>query len=192
MELWSNTVDVIRDSLESIHEDVFQELVNDCVEAVRREKKIIASGLGKNVPICEKFEGTMLSLGMNAFFLHTNSAMHGDLGIVRDGDVIIILSKSGSTVESIELVKHLKMRNITIWLLTFETDSILTGLIQKCLTVKLTHEGDPWNIVPNNSTTINLIILQTLAMSIAEKINVSIEDFKKNHPGGHIGTLLKE
>lgn len=192
MELWSNTVDVIRDSLESIHEDVFQELVNDCVEAVRREKKIIASGLGKNVPICEKFEGTMLSLGMNAFFLHTNSAMHGDLGIVRDGDVIIVLSKSGSTVESIELVKHLKMRNITIWLLTFETDSILTGLIQKCLTVKLTHEGDPWNIVPNNSTTINLIILQTLAMSIAEKINVSIEDFKKNHPGGHIGTLLKE
>ena len=71
---------VISDSLESIDDIQFEQLVSDCEQTLRNGNKIIATGLGKNVPICDKFVGTMLSLGLNAGFLHSNTAVHGDMG----------------------------------------------------------------------------------------------------------------
>jgi len=147
--------------------------------------------LGKNVPICDKFVGSMISMGMDAYFLHTNSAVHGDMGVVKDGDMVILLTKSGETAESIYLAGLLKERNISLWLLTFEQESTLTKEIPNSVVLSLEHEGDLWNIMPNNSTTINLIVLQGLAMMIAKRMNLDIEQFKRNHPGGHIGELLK-
>lgn len=179
-------------SLHNINEEDFNNLVNDCVGALKDNHKIVVSGLGKNVPICEKFVGTMVSLGLEAQFLHTNSAIHGDMGIIKDGDIIIILTKSGETSESIYLSRQLRDRKITQWLLTFEPDSTLMREIDKHLQITMNHEGDMWNIMPNNSTTLNLIVLQAVAMQIAKKMNLTIEDFKRNHPGGHIGELLKQ
>ena len=74
---------VISDSLESIDDIQFEQLVSDCEQTLRNGNKIIATGLGKNVPICDKFVGTMLSLGLNAGFLHSNTAVHGDMGMVH-------------------------------------------------------------------------------------------------------------
>lgn len=182
----------INSSLESVDEDKFFELVEDCVNVLSKGNKIIASGLGKNVPICEKFVGTMLSLGKSAFFLHTNSAVHGDIGMVQDGDLVIILTKSGETAESVYLAKQLEKRNVTLWLLSFEQESTLSKKIGKSLILNLDHEGDMWNIMPNNSTTLNLIVLQAVAMHIAKKMEISLDDFKMNHPGGHIGEVLKD
>ena len=85
----------------------------------------------------------------------------------------------------------LKKRAATLWLLTFREESTLTREIGNNLILNLKHEGDPWDIVPNNSTTVNLIVLQGLAMHIAERRGVTLQDFKKNHPGGHIGEQLK-
>lgn len=181
----------IDSSLHSIDEETFWTLVEDCVEALQDGHKVIVSGLGKNVPICDKFVGTMVSLGLDAQFLHTNSAIHGDMGIVKDGDVVIILTKSGETSESIYLSRKLKERQAVQWLLTFEKDSTLMREIEKSLLIEMDHEGDMWNIMPNNSTTLNLIVLQAVAMQIARKMNLTIDDFKRNHPGGHIGELLK-
>lgn len=191
MKYFEELMDVISDSLHSMDEARFAELVDDCVHALEHGNKIIASGLGKNVPICEKFVGTMNSLGLNGQFLHTNSAVHGDMGIVKEGDVIIILTKSGETEESVYLSHLLRERNAIQWLLTFEKESTLAREIEKVLWLNLQDEGDMWNIMPNNSTTINLIVLQALAMQIAEKRNITLDDFKKNHPGGHIGELLR-
>lgn len=184
-------LNVIDDSLHSVDEKQFWNLVEDCVTALQNGNKVVVSGLGKNVPICEKFVGTMVSLGLNAQFLHTNSAVHGDMGIVKDGDVVIILTKSGETSESIYLSRRLRDRDAVQWLLSFEEVSTLATEISNKLLVKMSHEGDMWNIMPNNSTTLNLIILQAVAMQIARKLNLTIEDFKRNHPGGHIGELLK-
>lgn len=178
-------------SLHSINEQNFNDLVNDCTEALAAGHKIIVSGLGKNVPICDKFVGTMVSLGLDAQFLHTNSAIHGDMGIIKDGDVVIILTKSGETSESIYLSRQLRSRKATQWLLTFEANSTLMREIDKHLQITMDHEGDMWNIMPNNSTTLNLIVLQAVAMQIAKKMNLTIDDFRRNHPGGHIGELLK-
>lgn len=91
----------IDNSLHSLNEEKFREMVKTAVDTIDRGKKIIVSGLGKNVPICEKFVGSMVSMGFDACFLHTNSAVHGDMGLVKDGDMVIILTKSGETSESI-------------------------------------------------------------------------------------------
>ena len=179
-------------SIHSLDEKVFRKWVADAVQVIDSGHKIIVTGLGKNVPICEKFVGSMVSLGMNAFFLHTNSAVHGDMGVVKEGDMVIILTKSGETEESVYLARLLKDRGAALWLLTFEKESTLTKEIPNCVILDLQHEGDLWNMMPNNSTTINLIVLQGLAMQIAKERGMHIGDFKRNHPGGHIGELLRE
>jgi len=179
-------------SIHSLDEKLFQRMIEEGVTAIKEGHKIIVSGLGKNVPICDKFVGSMVSLGLPAYFLHTNSAIHGDIGLVKDKDMVIILTKSGETAESIYLVEKLQERNVVLWLLTFNSDSTLTRKIPNSLVLKLEHEGDLWNIMPNNSTTMNLIVLQGLAMMIAKKMDLSISDFMKNHPGGAIGVQLKD
>ena len=148
--------------------------------------------MGKNVPICEKFVSTMISMGLDASFLHTNSAVHGDMGIIRAGDLVIILSKSGETEESIYLTRLLQRRaGVSLRLLTFNAQSTLADMIKKFLVIRLEHEGDLWNVLPNNSTTLNLIVLQTIAIEVARRLKVDLEaNFKPNHPGGAIGRKL--
>lgn len=178
------------ESLHSLDSGAFVRMVKTAVDTLKAGHKIVVSGLGKNVPICEKFVGSMVSMGLDASFLHTNSAVHGDMGLVRDGDLVIILTKSGETTESVYLARLLKKRSITMWLLTFEQESTLTREIPNRIVLRLNHEGDLWNIMPNNSTTMNLIVLQGLAMMIAKKMDLDIQQFKRNHPGGHIGEVL--
>lgn len=188
---FKDTIKIIKDALTSIDDKMFEQLVEECYQTLNSGHKIIATGLGKNVPICDKFVGTMLSLGFNAGFLHTNSAVHGDLGMVHQGDLVIILTKSGSTAESVYLADLLQKREgVNLWLLSFKKGSVLDKKIGKSLLIEMEHEGDMWNIVPNNSTTLNLILLQAVAMKLAQKMNLSLDDFKRNHPGGAIGVEL--
>lgn len=191
MKYLNQIMKTINKSVKSINEKKFNKLVDDCVSTINNNGKIIVSGLGKNVAICDKFVGEMLSMGLPAQFLHTNSAVHGDLGMIRDNDLVIILTKSGETIESIGLYQHLKKRKSLVWLLTFEEKSTLTREIKDSIVLTLDEEGDLWNLVPNNSSTVNLIILQALAIQLSMKLNIQLDEFKKNHPGGHIGDLLK-
>lgn len=190
IEYFESLLNTINGSIRNLDMDRFEDLVCDSEKTLSSGNKIVVTGLGKNVPMCEKFVGTMLSLGLDATFMHTNTAVHGDLGAVHAGDLVIILSKSGETTESLYLLEQLKKRKITIWGMTFSEKSSLAKGAQKSLIVHMDHEGDKWDIVPNNSTTLYLIILQALAIEIADKMNVTLEDFKINHPGGAIGAKL--
>ena len=178
-------------SLHSMDSKEFRRLVEEAVATLEAGHKIVVSGLGKNVPICEKFVGSMVSMGLEASFLHTNSAVHGDMGLVKEEDLVIILTKSGETKESIYLTNLLKERQVKLWLLTFVKESTLVREIPNSIILELNHEGDLWNIVPNNSTTMNLIVLQGLAMQVAKEMKLDIQQFKRNHPGGHIGEVLE-
>lgn len=189
-DYFSSLLKTISDSITNLDMVRFQLLVDETSAVLKNGHKIIVTGLGKNVPICEKFVGTMLSFGLNATFLHTNTAVHGDLGAVHDGDLVIILSKSGETSESIYLLEQLKKRQVRIWAMTFNQDSSLAKGANCLLPISMDNEGDKWNIVPNNSTTLYLIILQALAIQLAETQNVTLDDFRRNHPGGHIGVQL--
>ena len=178
-------------SIHSLNEPEFRRWVDEAVETINAGHKIIVSGLGKNVPICDKFVGSMVSLGMDAAFLHTNSAVHGDMGIVKDGDMVIILTKSGETLESIYLVRMLKERRVNMWLLSFVEGSTLAREIPNHIILSLNDEGDMWNIMPNNSTSVYLIVLQGVAIEVGKRMGVTLNDFKVNHPGGGIGAKLR-
>lgn len=184
----------ISDSLQSIDNSTYNKLVLQCVQCVKNGGKIIASGLGKNVPICEKFVGTLNSVGISASFLHTNTAMHGDLGIIQQNDLVILLSKSGNTAETVALASQLETRGAidNTWLLTFGRQTETEKIVSNTLRLKLDSEGDRWNIVPNNSTTVFLIVLQGIAIELINRLDIPLEDFKRNHPGGAIGEALKK
>ena len=190
MEHFEKTLRIINNAVRSILEDEFNALKQDCLNALKSGNKIVTSGLGKNVPICEKFVGSLNSLGIPASFMHTNSAVHGDLGIVQDGDLVIVLTKSGETSESVYLVSLLEKRECKIWLLSFSRESTLYHEVPNHLVIELEHEGDEWNILPNNSTLLNLIVLQELAMQIAKELHPDINVLRQNHPGGEIGEKL--
>ena len=191
---FSKNMGYISEALKSIDNAAFEHLLSDCEATVKGGHKIIVSGLGKNVPIGEKFVGTMLSLGLDAGFLHTNSAVHGDMGMIRPGDLVIILTKSGETEESVYLTELLKQREgVNLWLLSMREHSRLADVIEKKIIVRLEHEGDMWNVMPNNSTTVNLLILQEVAIELSKRLNLTLDgNFKPNHPGGAIGAALRK
>lgn len=176
---------------ENIDYDTLEKLIEDMLVTINTGGKIIATALGKNVPICEKFIGTLNSLGINGHFLHTNSAIHGDLGVVKDNDLVIMLTKSGETTESIYLYEQLIKRKIKLWLLTYNGNSTLGKKIANKLVLFLEHEGDKWNLVPNNSSIGYLLVLQAVAMEITDRLDIKLEVFKQNHPGGYIGKVLE-
>jgi len=176
----------------SYDEKMTDRLLSDCLKTIKEKRSIIATALGKNVPICEKFIGTLNSVSINAHFMHANSAIHGDLGLVKKGDVVIILSKSGETEETIVLSLLLTKRKSKNWLLTCSKNSTTEKIVKNAVIFNLIDEGDPWNIIPNNSTLIFLMFLQALAMAIIEELKIPLKVFKANHPGGAIGKILKK
>jgi arabinose-5-phosphate isomerase len=187
---FANIIENIDLSFAGLDEVVFSALLTDCETTIKNGGKIVASGLGKNVPICEKFVGMMNSLGLESAFLHTNTAMHGDIGLIKDNDIVLILSKSGSTAESVLFAEYIKEHKVKQWLLSFNDGGSLAKIVPNKLLLPLKHEGDAWDIVPNNSSSCYLILLQGLALYLAERVGVKLEDFKKNHPGGAIGKRL--
>lgn len=183
-------IDSIQAAYLQLDDTMYEEFITDCLRTIKSGHKIIATSLGKNVPICEKFVGTLNSLGISAHFMHTNSAVHGDLGMIQEGDMVIVMSKSGETAETIYLCEKLKARNSLDWLLSCNKNSTCTDLVDKRLILEVSQEGDPWNLVPNNSTLIFLVFLQSVCMEIIDKLPVDLDTFKNNHPGGSIGMIL--
>ena len=143
---------VINNAVKSLDTETFTQLVTECEAVLSDGHKIILSGLGKNVPVCEKFVGTMNSFGLAAAFMNTNTAVHGDIGMVQNGDLVIILTKSGDTSESVYLTSLLEQRNADLWLLSFQRNSTLAERIPKHVILDLEHEGDAWDITPNKDT----------------------------------------
>lgn len=181
----------ISEAIESVPESQYEALLQDCEKTIRNHGKVVVSGLGKNVPICEKFVGTMTSLSLPSCFVHTNTAMHGDLGYVGDHDLLIILTKSGNTEESVILARYVKQtRKTNTWLITMGENTSVEPYVNNVIHIDLDNEGDEWNVVPNNSTSVYLILLQGIAIELAKRMGISVDDFKKNHPGGAIGKIL--
>jgi D-arabinose 5-phosphate isomerase GutQ len=187
---FEETLRVLSGAIRSLDPRQTSALERAAIATLERGNKLVFSGLGKNVPICEKVVGTLNSVGLASAFVHTNSAVHGDLGVVRDGDLVLILTKSGETAESVHLSRLLSRRDCQQWLLTFNRSSILRQEIGNAVVIELEHEGDGWNILPNNSTVLNLIVLQGLAMALVEHFGVPVDVLHANHPGGAIGTQL--
>jgi len=164
------------------------------VEALRRvvdaRGKIVVVGVGKSGHIGEKIAATLTSTGSPAVVLDSMNALHGDLGIVSDGDAVLALSASGETDELVNLLPALLRFNVTLIALTGRMDSTLARAADVVLDVSVTQEACPLNLAPTSSTTVTLALGDALAMVLLEARGFSRADFAKFHPGGRLGRAL--
>ena len=190
IELAKNTIlqesESIRRLADYIDED-FEKTVKIIYESKGR---VIITGIGKSANISQKIVATLNSTGTPAIFMHAADAIHGDLGIIQEDDVIICISKSGNTPEIKVLVPLIKNRGNTLIGMVSNTDSFLGKQSDYVLKSTIDKEACPNNLAPTNSTTAQLVIGDALAVCLLEYRGFSSDDFAKFHPGGALGKKL--
>ena len=161
------------------------------VELILESKgNLVFSGIGKSAIIAQKIAATMNSTGTTAVFMHAADAIHGDLGIVREGDIVVILSKSGETPEIKMLVPLIKLRGNKIVAMVGNRKSFLALQSDLVLDVTVDEEAIPGSLAPTSSTTAQLVMGDALALILMRCRGFSSEDFAKFHPGGALGKQL--
>lgn len=151
---------------------------------------LVFTGIGKSAIIAQKIVATMNSTGTTAVFMHAADAIHGDLGIVREGDVVVVLSKSGETPEIKVLVPLIKLRGNKIVAIVGNRNSYLAAQADYVLDVTVGEEAIPGSLAPTSSTTAQLVMGDALALVLMRCRGFSTEDFAKFHPGGALGKQL--
>lgn len=152
--------------------------------------KVVLSGVGKSGIVARKIAATLTSVGVMAVFLHPVEALHGDLGIVADNDVVIVLSNSGETDELIAMMPCLKQRQVPIIALVGNVKSTLAYQSDVVLAATVDQEACPLNLAPTASTTVAIAIGDALAMTVTQAKGVTPEAFAVNHPAGRLGKRL--
>ena len=175
------------ESLDGHIGDAFAEVVETIFSATGR---VVVTGIGKSANIATKIVSTFNSTGTPALFLHAADAIHGDLGMVRPGDVVICISKSGNTPEVKVLVPLIKNFGNKLIAMVGNTDSFLAHEADLVLDTTVEHEACPNNLAPTSSTTAQLVMGDALAVALIECRNFSARDFARFHPGGALGKQL--
>ncbi|HPA81890.1 MAG TPA: KpsF/GutQ family sugar-phosphate isomerase [Thermoanaerobaculales bacterium] len=175
--------EAIRRLADLIGED-FERAVNMVVACTGR---VVWTGMGKSGIICHKLAATMRSTGTPALHLHPADAIHGDLGMVVAGDLVVAISHSGTTEEILRLVEFLKRQAIPLIAFTSYPDSPLAQAADLHLDLGVRREACPLNLAPTASTTASLALGDALAMAVSVRKGFREEDFALLHPGGRLG-----
>ncbi len=163
----------------------------ETVELIYKSKgRVIITGIGKSAIIATKIVATLNSTGTPAVFMHAADAIHGDLGLILEDDVVICISKSGNTPEIKVLVPLIKNAKNTLIAITGNKDSFLGKQADHILNAYVAKEACPNNLAPTTSTTAQLVIGDALAVCLLEIRGFSSRDFAKYHPGGALGKKL--
>jgi len=159
-------------------------------EAVDARGKVVVLGIGKSGHIGAKIASTLTSTGSPAVVLDSSNALHGDLGVVADGDVVLALSASGETEELLQIVPAIARFQVKIIAICGVSKSTLANNADVFLDVNIEQEACPLNLAPTSSTTVMLALGDALAMVLLEARGFQKEDFAKLHPAGMIGRSL--
>jgi len=173
--------------LKALIDEDFQKTVELVLES---KGNLVFSGIGKSAIIAQKIAATMNSTGTTAVFMHAADAIHGDLGIVREGDIVVILSKSGETPEIKMLVPLIKLRGNKIVAIVGNRNSYLASQADFILDVTVNEEAIPGSLAPTSSTTAQLVMGDAFALLLMRCRGFSTSDFAKFHPGGALGKQL--
>ena len=160
------------------------DLISEC------SGKLVVMGIGKSGVIAQKIAQTFTSTGTVSMFLHPSDALHGGLGAITPGDVVIALSNSGETDEILALLPALKYRDVSLISIVGNTDSTLARQSDIVLDASVDKEACPLNLAPTTSTTVALAIGDALAMTLMESRGLTAEQFAVNHPAGRLGKRL--
>lgn len=171
-------------------DSAFEDAVKTVVAALSLRGKIVVVGIGKSGNVGSKIAATCTSTGTTAVVLNSVDALHGDLGIVNDGDVILALSYSGESEELLNLLPALKRFSVKIISVTGNVKSSLARHSDVTLNVKVPKEACPFNLAPTSSTTAMLVMGDALAMAVLEARGFTKKDFAKYHPSGAIGRAM--
>ena len=152
--------------------------------------RVVVTGMGKSGIIAQKIAATLSSTGTPALFLHPAEALHGDIGMLAAGDVVIALSSSGETEEILRLLAHLKRIGDALISFCCDVNSTLGRASDICLDCSVDQEACTLNLAPTASTTVMLALGDALAMAVAERRGFKPEDFANLHPGGKLGKKL--
>jgi arabinose-5-phosphate isomerase len=168
----------------------FEKAVDLIKWAVESRGKVVVLGVGKSGNVGEKIAATLTSTGSPAVVLNSLNALHGDLGVVSDGDVVLALSYSGETDELLNILPALARFNIRKIAITGAVNSTLARACDVVLDVRVSQEACPLNLAPTSSTTAMLVIGDALAMVLLEARGFNKEDFARYHPAGRLGRAL--
>jgi len=183
LQVLAAEADAIRNLMENLGEDFDRavELIDGC------GGRVVLTGMGKSGIICRKIAATMRSTGTPALFMHPAEAIHGDLGMVAGGDLVVAISNSGTTDEILNLVAVLRRIGVVLIAITSNPESPLATTADLHLDVGVRREACPMNLAPTASTTAALALGDALAMSVSVKKGFKEEDFARLHPGGKLG-----
>ena len=161
------------------------------VELIANAKgKLIVTGVGKSGLVGSKLAATFASTGTSSFFLHPTEAMHGDLGMISEGDIVLAISYSGESEELKSLLPHLKRFDIPLIAMAKDRNSTLGSYSDIFLDISITKEACPLNIAPTSSTTLTMALGDALAVCLMRYKEFDKEDFASFHPGGSLGKKL--
>lgn len=168
----------------------FDEAVEAIVGALAERGKIVIVGIGKSGNVGHKIAATLTSTGSTCVVLNSVDALHGDVGIVNDGDIILALSYSGESEELLNLMPALKRFSVRVISMTGVTKSALARHSDIVLNVRVPKEACPFNLAPTSSTTAMLVMGDALAMAVLQARGFKQSDFAKYHPSGAIGRAM--
>ncbi len=181
-----NEAEAVKNLVHYINDD-FEKCVHEILQSSGR---VVITGIGKSANIGAKIVSTLNSTGTPALFMHAADAIHGDLGMIQEKDIVICISKSGNTPEIKVLVPLLKRTGANLVALVGNESSYLAEHADFVLNATVEREADPNNLAPTSSTTATLALGDALAVCLLTARDFSSEDFAKYHPGGALGKQL--
>jgi arabinose-5-phosphate isomerase len=171
--------------------DNISEEIEEAVELIANAKgKLIVTGVGKSGLVGGKLAATFASTGTSSFFLHPTEAMHGDLGMISKGDIVLAISYSGESEELKALLPHLKRFDIPLVAMAKDKNSTLGSFSDIFLDISITKEACSLNTAPTSSTTLTMALGDALAVCLMKYKDFTKEDFASFHPGGSLGKKL--
>jgi len=188
-----NVIEIESEGLRRMAErlgDEFTAAVKLLAQTLDNRGKIVIVGIGKSGNIGHKIAATLNSTGATAVVLNSQNALHGDLGLLSDGDAVIVMSYSGETSELLGLIPFIKRFDVKLISLTGKPDSTVAGLCDLNLDTSVEREACPLNLAPTSSSTAMLVMGDALAMVLLETRGFTAEDFARFHPSGSLGRAL--
>jgi len=190
IEVGQKVVKIEADAVSSLQRSINKEFVKAVNVIYNSRGRVVLTGMGKSGLIARKIVATLNSTGTAAIYLHPTDALHGDLGMVRKDDVVIIISKSGSTEELSKLIPMLKRLGVKLIGMSGNSKSELVNECDIFLNITVKEEACPHDLAPTSSTTAALVMGDALSVALLEKRGFTVEDFAVLHPGGSLGKRL--
>lgn len=193
IELARRVFDIEIDGLVAVRDSIdehFLKAMDMCLTALSKGGKLVVTGVGKNLHIAEKMSATLASTGSTSVVLNPSQAIHGDLGILAQNDVLFALSYSGESEEIKNLIPAVRRLGVPVIAITGYAESGLAKLSQEVLLAKVPKEACPFGMAPTASTTATLALGDALAMALLDARGFRKEEYAKLHPGGAIGRAL--